>query len=302
MAFKDLTYIIALAKHQNITKAAKSLYISQPTLTKFIQNQEKLLGQKLFKKLGKKFVLTYAGERYVEKATEILQLKKELDYEMADIIKSDISVLNIAFPVMRETYMLPCTLPIFKSLYPNVHINIHESASSTLEDMILSGKTDIAFFNTPIKSPNVDYKIINHEEMLLIMSKKHPLANAGISKKDCDYPWFDISLLQDDIFILQKTGQRTSQTVSKVFQELNFKPTKTLKTSNIQAAVKLASTGYGITFVTNSHLKHMNLRNDVKCFSFGLPNTIVDFVVAYRKGSYLTYHAQEYIKIVIDFT
>lgn len=51
MDFKDLTYIIAIAEYQNITKAADSLYVTQPTLTKFLQSLEKSLGQKLFKKL-----------------------------------------------------------------------------------------------------------------------------------------------------------------------------------------------------------------------------------------------------------
>ena len=66
MDFKDLSYVLAIARYQNITKAANSLYVTQP-------------GQKLFRKLGHRFVLTYAGERYVEKASEILNLKKELD-------------------------------------------------------------------------------------------------------------------------------------------------------------------------------------------------------------------------------
>ena len=81
MDFKDLSYVLAIAKYQNITKAANALYITQPTLTKFLQNLESDLGQKLFRKLGHRFVLTYAGERYVAKATEILNLKKELDQE-----------------------------------------------------------------------------------------------------------------------------------------------------------------------------------------------------------------------------
>ena len=79
MYFKDLSYVLAIARYQNITKAANSLYVTQPTLTKFLQNLEAELGQKLFRKLGHRFVLTYAGERYVEKASEILNLKKELD-------------------------------------------------------------------------------------------------------------------------------------------------------------------------------------------------------------------------------
>ena len=52
MDFKDLSYVLAIAKHQNITKAAEALYITQPTLTKFLQNLERDLGQKLFKRLA----------------------------------------------------------------------------------------------------------------------------------------------------------------------------------------------------------------------------------------------------------
>ena len=68
------------------------------------------MGQKLFKKLGNKFTLTYAGQRYVAKATEILNIKKELDQEMNDIVRSNVGVLKVAFPVMRGTYMLPLSL------------------------------------------------------------------------------------------------------------------------------------------------------------------------------------------------
>ena len=89
MDFKDLSYVLAIARYQNITKAANSLYVTQPTLTKFLQNLESELGQKLFRKLGHRFVLTYAGERYVEKASEILNLKKELDQEMNDIVTNN---------------------------------------------------------------------------------------------------------------------------------------------------------------------------------------------------------------------
>lgn len=104
MDFKDLSYVIAIAKTQNITKAADMLYVTQPTLTKFLQNLEREMGQKLFKKLGNRFVLTYAGERYVAKATEILNLKKELDQEMGDIIRQNAGLLKIAFPTMRNLY------------------------------------------------------------------------------------------------------------------------------------------------------------------------------------------------------
>ena len=63
---KTIDYILEVAKCQGITKAANNLYITPSALSKFVQAKEKELQVKLFNKNGKKFVLTYAGERYVE--------------------------------------------------------------------------------------------------------------------------------------------------------------------------------------------------------------------------------------------
>lgn len=302
MNFRELTYIIAIAKHQNITKAADSLYISQPTLTKFIQNIEKELGQKLFRRLGNKFQLTYAGEVYVEKAHRILLLKKELDHELSDIMKSNIGILKVAFPVMRGTYMLPCTLPIFNSLYPNVRLNIVEANSDALETMLINGETDLAFFNLPIKSNNIDFEIISHEEILLITSANHPLAQYATVKSDCKYPWIDINLLKDEKFILQVPSQRTRQIVDELFRKNHITPNIALETRNIQASLLLAAQGYGVCFICETHLKHIVSEKETRCFSIGSPATTVDFVAAFPKKTYLPYHAKEYIKIVRDFT
>lgn len=302
MDFKELTYIIAIAEYQNITKAADSLYVTQPTLTKFLQNLEKNLGQKLFKKLGNRFILTYAGERYVSRAKEILKTKKELDQEMGDIIKNNVGLLNVGFPVMRGTYMLPCTLPIFHSLYPQVKLDILEANSNLLEHMILEGRIDLAFFNLPMISSNISYDIISHEEVLVVLSANHPLAHAGIEKPECKYPWMDLQLLKEEFFILQEPEQRTRKTVDTLFKNCGFHPNIRLQTSNIHASVELASKNYGICFVTETHLRHVHLEHPIVRFSVGNPCTTVDFVAAYRKGSYIPYHAKEYIKIVRDFT
>ncbi len=302
MDFKDLTYVAAIAKYQNITKAADSLYVTQPTLTKFLQNLERDLGQKLFRKLGHRFVLTYAGERYVKKATEILNLKKELDQEMSDVIKNNQGSLKIAFPVMRGTYMLPCTLPIFNSLYPNVRLNILEADSSSLENMLLNGEADLAFFNLPIKSPDIDYEVIGHEELLLLIPSTNPVSFLGVKKDGLDYPWMDLHLLEKEPFIMQIPGQRTRQVVDQLFKDHRIEPIIKLQTSNITAEAALAARGYGCCFVTESHLRHIKPLDHVSFFSVGSPRTVVDFVAAFRRGSYLPYHAREYIKIVKDFT
>ena len=61
MDFRDLNYVLAIARHQNITRAAESLYISQPTLSKFLIALEHELGLKLFTRVGNRYTPTYAG-------------------------------------------------------------------------------------------------------------------------------------------------------------------------------------------------------------------------------------------------
>ncbi len=303
MDFRELQYVIAVAKYQNITKAASSLYIGQPTLTKFIQNLESRLGQKLFRRLGNKFLLTYAGEVYVSKAEQILLLKKELDQELNDIIRSNIGILKVAFPVMRGTYMLPCTIPAFYSRFPQVRLDIVEADSDLLEDMLLKGETDLAFFNLPVRNSSIDYEIISHEEILLILPDGHPLREKAVVRKGCKYPWLSLDLLKNEKFILFTKSQRTRQIAEHLFSHYGIHPNVFLQTRNIQAALTLASKGYGACFVSETHLKHVSFETPPLCFSVGEDGpAAVDFVAAFRKHSYLPYHAKEYIKIVKDFT
>ena len=168
--------------------------------------------------------------------------------------------------------------------------------------MLLNGDADLAFFNLPVKSPDIDYQIISHEEVVLVLGNDHPLKNKGIKKEGCKYPWLDLDLLENESFILQPPDQRTRQTVDQLFKSYHIHPKICLQTSNIPAAAELASQGYGACFVTETHLKHIPFKKKPALFSVGTPNTTVDFVAAFRKGSYLSYHAQKYIKIVRDFT
>jgi DNA-binding transcriptional LysR family regulator len=302
MDFRELQYIVSIAKQQNITRAAAELFVSQPTLSKCVQHLEKKLGQPLFRRLGNKFLLTYAGERYVEKAKTMLNMKKELDQELADILKKDIGELKIAFPIMRGTYMLPRTLPVFRKEFPSVRVSVTEANSGILEGMILNGEIDLAFFTLPIRHPEISYDIIKEEEVVLIMNASHPLAGSGTSKAGCKYPWFDVKKLTDETFLMQRLDQRTRHVADQICRDSNVSPKISLEIRNILASVELAAGGYGITFVTETHLRHIPLKEKPACFSVGSPKTMTSFVAAYHRGVYLPHYAQRYIQIVKDFT
>lgn len=299
MDFRELSYILAIAKYQNITKAAETLYVGQPTLSKFLKATEDDLGQKLFRKMGHRYILTYAGERYVAKAEQILQLKRDLDLELADIMKRDVGVLKLAFPTMRCTYMLPATLPAFQKIYPNVKVEISEGHSNDLDRKILSGEVEIAFYTQPVDLQNtqLEYEILGEEELLICTCKDHPIGRFALPNPASSHPKLDVSLLKNELVILMLPGQRTRQIVDDHLRRVGVRFDNVIYTSNLPAIMELTASGYGVSFVFEPHLRHRSEKSPIDCYSFGEPKTTFSFVAAYRKGSYLPIYARDFIEL-----
>ncbi len=298
MDFRDLNYVMAIAKYQNITKAAESLYVTQPTLSKFLIALEDSLGQKLFRKLGHRYILTYAGERYVDYASRILALKNDLDVEMADIIKKDVGVLNVAFPRMRCTYMLPRTLPAFQTIHPHVKVNVLEGSSAENDKRILEGTADIAFFSMPNdRNPLIEYETIGTEELLICTCADHPLRRFSRPNPASRYPRLDPALLKNEMVIEMMREQRTRGIMDDYKEKNNLHYDKVMYTSNLPAIMELVASGYGVSFIFETHLRYRPEKTPIDCYSFGDPKTVYDFACAYRKGSYLPSYARSFIEI-----
>ncbi len=299
MDFRELNYVLAIARYQNITRAAEALYVSQPTLSKFLIGLEEELGIKLFRKLGHKYVLTYAGERYVDHALQIQRLKNDLDIELADIIKRDVGVLNVAFARMRCTYVLPGSLPAFRKMYPNVKVNVFEGSSDENDRRILEGQTDIAFYSAPSElNALMEYESLGQEELLICTSQDHPIGRFSEPNPSGRYPKLNPALLENELIIMMHPDQRTRQITDSLFQELGIRFDNVLYTSNLPAIIELVAKGYGISFVHETHLKHRAGNTPISCYSFSTGKVMSEFVAAYRKGSYIPKYARDYIELI----
>lgn len=301
---KEFEYILSIAKHQNITRAANELYISQPSLSKYLQNMEFLLGIKLFNKFGNKFVLTFAGERYCEYAKEILYRKKELEKEMKDIEKNNVGRINIGIPFTRGSYIIPATIPKFLEKYPNIDVNIIEDTSENLERKVLEDEIDVAFFNILENNPNLMYKEIGQEEVVLAISKNNPLCKKAIARKDSKFLWLDLKYFKAEKFILNFSFQRTGLVADKILKFSNFTPKDIFRIRSIDGAIRLAASGFGVCFATENHLKHLKFFKEETLpayFSVGSPPYIMDFVAAFKKDSYIPQYTLDYLEIVKNF-
>ena len=109
MDLREQEYVVALARHQSITKAAEELYISQPTLSIFLNRLEERMGVPLFDRVGKRLVPTCAGALYVRSAREMLAIQNEFRGELNDMIQGSAGRLRLGLHLRRSRYPVSYT-------------------------------------------------------------------------------------------------------------------------------------------------------------------------------------------------
>ena len=115
-------YISAVAALQNLTKAAEELHISQPALTKAIRRTEEETGVQLFERRSNSLRLTYAGERFLNGAKNLIEAKNMLDREMLQIASGQRGKISLGIHPEIAASWLPKMLPEFAVRYPDIEI------------------------------------------------------------------------------------------------------------------------------------------------------------------------------------
>ena len=110
----------------NITEAAKELYITQPALSMYINSLEITMGVKLFKRIKNKYVLTYIGEKYVEKAKEMLKLQSEFKSQLDEVIGGYDNRVRIGVQMRRSPYVVASML-LFKVDLADTDVSEYET-------------------------------------------------------------------------------------------------------------------------------------------------------------------------------
>lgn len=300
MEIKDFEYIRAILEFENLTKAAESLYITQPSLSMYLKNMEERLGFQVFQVIGKKFSLTLLGEEYLAAGLSILEIKDNFQSKLETMLEQRYGKIRLAIPLLRSSYLLPEILPKFNTLYPNVQIELSEDASVVLEKKIQDGRADIIIMNKPDRFLNMDYEIVRREKILLAVPRSFLTADLLPEKSQPKYPYFDLRQLKDERFILHFPNQRTGQMAEKIFRYYQIKPKNVFYTKNIETALNLTVAGYGVSFVYENHVEHLNLKERPYFFSISQPDEHLfstEVLIGYRKNRILPPYTREFIDL-----
>ncbi|MEF9954310.1 MAG: LysR family transcriptional regulator [Clostridium sp.] len=300
MNLKEQQYVCALAEQQNITRAAEKLFISQPALSIYIGNLEKMLGVKLFERVGKRFILTYVGEKYVEKAREMLRLEEEFGEELDKITGNYTGRIRIGVQKRRAAWLLPPVLAAYEKLYPDVDVVIKEGIMDHLDTMIKKCEIDLLLCNAGDVGPEVEKYLMFHEQLLLAVPQCHPINEKAQYVQGEKYRYMDLTYLQNEDLILQNQAQSIRTDVNRLLTENHVKPGKIREIMNIETAMQMVAEGMGIGFNREGYAVNMKYTKNVNYYSVGTKAGQMDFVLSHRKDMPIMKYMQSMIDLLLE--
>lgn len=304
METKQLYYAVQVAQYRSISKAADALYLSQPTLSGHISKLENQLGCKLFDRSTLPLKLTYEGELFMDYALKILDLEKALTYKMQSSKKAESGRITLGIPPCYGANILPQVLPVFKSRFPHIEIQLVEESSAALEDLLEKRLIDFAIVNLPISSKNLLYETLLIDHVLLAIPNEFlqdmPSTCYPLSKHTL-LDSIDLKTYRNAPFLLLKPGHRVEYISRKILEEEHISPNVYIKSSSIDTLCEFCQLGHGIAFVPqNIALKKFNTTppSQVSLFDIAGHNTDYSMVALYHKNFPLTPSMKYFIQTV----
>ena len=168
MDFRQLESFIAIAKNKSFSKAARELYLTQPTLSNHMQNLEKELGTFLLNRTNREISLTRAGEIFYDYAQKILSLKDTAQYNLGEYVGKIEGTLTINASTIPEQYIIPSLLTDFSSLYPNITYKVNHLDSFEIVESLKDCKIPFGFTGSFFKDSSLEYLPIMKDDLVLI--------------------------------------------------------------------------------------------------------------------------------------
>ena len=169
MTQNELIYMLAVAEHASVSKAAAELYISQPSLSQEIKKIEEEFGRQLFVRSPSGLTPTGFGEAYLQTATQILDCYKSLLKDLDEFRDMKRGSISFGIPPNLGTCLLPRILPAYTKMYPGITVNFKEANSVELDKMLLAGKIEFNIMHYQEPHEMIRYEKIMSDPFYLVI-------------------------------------------------------------------------------------------------------------------------------------
>ncbi|WP_085833081.1 LysR family transcriptional regulator [Clostridium merdae] len=281
-----LYYIDAILKYSNYSKAAKSLYISQPYLTQVIKRAESELNCELIMRNKLPYRLTEQGKIYYQYLTSLENKYSRLLKDISDASNIDRTVIKIGVLPSLGTYLLPLFIPEFLEKHPNCRIELTEVLPEKSERLTQNNELDFWIGqNSRNISPNLNsvswgrhrYRAIIPRCCDLYQNETAVIPEGTI----------DISKILCQRLVLTSKGSAIRKQIDQLLNIYKVEPNIIMESTDINTVLKLATSNLGLAIVPESvHVKEVPSKYNI--YPIPIDELSLDYFMAYHTEKKLT--------------
>ena len=277
MTITQLYYVLAVAEHQNFTKAAEKCFVTQPTLSMQIQKLEDQLDVQIFDRSKKPIELTEIGKKIVSQAKNIVN---EAD-RIQDIVDQQKGFIGGEFKLGIIPTIMPTLLPMFLKTfikrYPKVKLKIEELTTEEIIQRINDGNLDAAIAATPLQNENIKERVLYFEPFVAYIPEHHRLhTNEKINVNELEIE--DMLLLEDGHCF--RDGVINLCKSLKQHDDDKFQ----LESGSIETLIKLSNEGHGMTLLPYLHTLDIKEKEKPNLHHFNEPVPAREVSIIYNKS------------------
>lgn len=292
MELRHLSTFKVVAEVKGFTRAAEVLGYAQSSITAQIQSLEQELGVPLFNRLGKRIVLTEAGERLLPFVTEMQKLLEQAKSAVSEGHLPQ-GTLVISAPETLCAFRLPLLLQEYRRRFPQVKIVLRPGLCSEQRERLRTGEIDIAFLmDQVIEMPDLHVESLLAERILLVASPAHPLAKKKtVSPHD----------LRDETVLLTESGSSYRLTLEQELQQSGVHLDQPIEFGSLEAIKQCALSGLGIAQLPEVVVRQELQDGRLTLLPWSGPEHRVDTQFAYHRHKWMSPAMQEFVQLTRTF-
>ena len=295
MNLKQLEAFVQVAEGKSFSKAAKELFLTQPTISAHIASLERELNARLFVRNTKEVSLSEDGKALYRYAKQIIDLQKQIEERFETEEEGSRHCITIAASTIPAQYLLPRVLKRFNEKYPDEQIKIMESDSSKVVSQIVDHIVDVGFTGTVLEKKHCRYLPFYKDKLAVITPNTERYRRLKEESPD------GIDWILEEHLIMREEGSGTRKEAEEQLKAAGIPAEKLdviASIGNQETIKKSVRQGMGITIL--SELAAVDEEADGELLTFPIPGADAgrDINLVYNKNYQLSRSAERFIKVV----
>lgn len=298
--FQGMRYVYAVYQEMSFSKAAKKLYLSQPSLSNAVRKEEDRLGFPIFDRDTNPIRLTEPGREYIKAVEAILAVESGFESYLSDLGELKTGSLTIGGTNFFISYVLPPLLSRFTQRYPAIQSELVEGTTAELSEKLKAGGLDLLIDNSVMDPAVYGKKPLQTEHLLLAVPARFPSTsraegyalNASAVKAgrhlEEDFEPAPLKYFKDAPFLLLREGNDTRERAMNICRANHFTPNIRLELEQQITAYNLSCQGMGISFLGDSLIRSVPGAQGLLFYKLDHPDAVREVSLYYGKNRYLS--------------